>query len=142
MKISEAIRRIINNLIYDPEYNAEPSENEPESDIAELDNDDFKRQQAEIDIEHYQEQLEQFYALQDTINAEIEAIRATRQKLKQLESLHDNPVAYTELYASIDRRDYSEKREATLQRQLITVSNNIYTAKKRIAKAERIAAGK
>lgn len=137
MTLRAALRRMVDNLLHDPDYTAPPKARPPEP----VTDDRFKRQQAALDAMHWTEQLGQLRALQATINAEITAIRDTRDKVKRLEALQGSPAAYVELAATIDRRDYSERREATLQRQLITVSNQIYTAQKRIAKAERIAAG-
>lgn len=102
---------------------------------------DFKRQEAALDAEHWREVVGQLEELRGTITAEIDAIKATRDKMRRLAELQDFPAAYVDLAASIERRDYSERREAALQRQLITVSNQIYAAQKRIIKAERIVSG-
>lgn len=135
--ILSALRRMWHNLWHDPQFTG-PEKTPPAEPITD---EQFKRQQAELDALHWAEQLEQLQALRETIVAEITAIRTTRAKMQQLQSLQNSPAQYVELSATIERRDYSERREATLQRQLITVSNQIYTARKRIAKAERIATG-
>lgn len=101
---------------------------------------DFEIIQYQAEIEHWTAQLEQYKSLQATIKAEIAAVRDYREKkLTILPSLVEKPTEYMELasWLTDNKRDYSEKREATLQRQLITVSNQIYACQKRISKAQQ-----
>lgn len=99
-----------------------------------------KAAQAAEDIRHYARALNQYEELRQTIQAEIDAIRATREKKAQLAKLHGNPALYVDIAAEIDpARDISERREAALQRQLITLENNIHNTRKRLAKARQAA---
>ena len=101
---------------------------------------DFEIIQYQAEIDHWTAQMEQYKSLQATIKAEIAAVRDYREKkLTLLPSLVEKPIEYMELasWLTDNKRDYSEKREATLQRQLITVSNQIYACQKRIAKARQ-----
>lgn len=102
-------------------------------------NTDVKQSQAFIDALHWREQLDRYEALRETINAELRAIYKTRAQRARLSTLADDPTAFVELAYTIEHRDTSERREAALQRQLITLSNQIYTTKKKIAAAERAA---
>lgn len=101
---------------------------------------DFEIIQYQAEIDHWTAQMEQYKALQATIKVEIAAVLDYREKkLTLLPSLVEKPIEYMELasWLTDNKRDYSEKREATLQRQLITVSNQIYACQKRIAKAQQ-----
>lgn len=129
MNISHLFRR---RPEYDPpEPDAEPV-SEPDAAA------DFDALQALADIRHNETIKAQYVELRATIEAEIAAIRDTRAKKAQLaETVNDAP-AFMLLYAEIDqKRDISERREAALQRQLITIEKSIYTCEKRIAKARQ-----
>lgn len=111
-----------------------------ETEDATEDDTDIADNQAQIDLMHFEFTRTQYEELRDTINAEIEAIKDYRnKKLVVLPSLADDPVAYMELssWLTDNKRDFSEKREASLQRQLITTENHIYNCDKRIAKAKQ-----
>lgn len=125
----------------------DPQEYYTDDDAAELDRDDeddLKRLEALQAIDHWTAQLDQYKALQQTHKAEIAAIRDYREKkLTVLPSLVEKPIEYMELasWLNENKRDYSEKREAIVQRALITDANNIYACQKRIAKARQILKG-
>lgn len=139
---------------YEPEtVELEPFE-EDQDDTEPVAEDDIAALQAQIDLDHWTAQLGQFEALQATHKAELAAIRETREKQRRLSEyrkIHGANAAnafldcgpeYIDLYFSTDiGRDYSEKREAIVQRALITDANNIYACQKRIAKAKMVLKG-